>query len=128
MKYLILALALFMVGCSDDSQDRKILDLEGKVANLTYHLQACQSSLDVYRNPNTSIQESAQKLEETKAEPSCEQEYSYEIYVNGKFLVSSSHEIDQESCGVNIKEADDDANYYCLQNVKIKTVTKEICN
>lgn len=132
MKYTILAITLFLVGCSDSAS--KIIDgLERLQKETQYNLQTCQSQLEIYRgsiNENTDPNDNSTSPEYKRpSEPEYETVNAYHIQTKMGNTVcyerNSGDEGEDIACGMTFSECKDGYIYRCMVDVKYKIIEEQ---
>lgn len=118
---------LILTACTDNSKDEVIDVLERELRTSRYELDSCNNQLSALNNGSSSTETPFNPQEETN-EPQCEEVEYDEIHVDGRLLATClSEDVKLEACGIKAQNCKGDYSYFCLQNVKLKTITDKEC-
>jgi len=125
MKYLVI-LALILVGCSDDSENRA---LKNDLRETRFRLETCENRL------NSNNDDSSGSFNNPEPEPEVEQPKEPEYEEVEYFTFTSSNGNDKgscqkaeyQACGITFTECKDDRAYVCMTNVRyVVTIEKQL--
>lgn len=130
MKYLIIALALAITGCTS-SNDGELRQVKSDLRSTTYQLETCQSQLEVYRGGSSSTAETQEEPEQP-AEPQYETVAAYHITTKLGSTVCyernnapGGQDSEDLACGMTFSECKDGYIYRCMTDVKYKVVEEQ---
>jgi hypothetical protein len=123
MKYVILALALVLSGCTSDS-DKELSQTKRDLRDTKDDLYACQSRLEMYSRSGSN--NSSTTTEEVSSEPAEPQYETVEYYqFTSKSDKGTCLEREESACGLTFTECKDGYAYRCMTDVKYKVIEEQ---